>query len=109
MKKQAPIQIGEYSFTVLVEPNEPDGYLVTCPALPGIVTEGDTLEEAFAMAKDAIEGYLISLVKHGDPIPQDKMAYPVRVRIESDTCGSRFLFTDPSRSVRSNQYCPKPT
>ncbi len=84
MKKHAPIQIGEYSFTVLVEPNEPDGYLVTCPALPGIVTEGDTLDEAFAMARDAIEGYLISLIKHGDPIPEDKMAYPVRVRIESD-------------------------
>ena len=30
--------------------------------VPGLVTEGDTLEEAFAMAKDAIEGYLISLI-----------------------------------------------
>jgi antitoxin HicB len=84
MNEQAPIQVGEYSFTVLVEPNEPDGYLVTCPALPGIVTEGDTLDEAFAMAKDAIEGYLKSLVKNGEAIPEDKMAYPVRVRIESD-------------------------
>jgi predicted RNase H-like HicB family nuclease len=84
MKEQTPIQVGEYTFTVLVEPNEPDGYLVTCPALPGIVTEGDTLDEAFAMAKDAIEGYLTSLLKHGEPIPEDKMAYPVRVRIESD-------------------------
>ena len=42
---QTPIQIGEYSFTILLEPNEPDGYLVTCPALPGLVTEGDTLDE----------------------------------------------------------------
>jgi predicted RNase H-like HicB family nuclease len=36
------------------------------------------------MAKDAIEGYLISLIKHGDPIPEDKMAFPVRVRIENE-------------------------
>lgn len=84
MKKQAPIQVGNYSFTILVEPNDPDGYLVTCPALPGLVTEGDTLDEALAMAKDAIEGYLISLIKHGDPVPQDKLAFPVRVRIENE-------------------------
>lgn len=84
MKKRAPVQVGEYSFTVLIEPNDPDGYLVTCPALPGLVTQGDTLDEAFAMAKDAIEGYLISLIKHGDPIPDDKWAMPIRVRIENE-------------------------
>ena len=43
--QQTPLQIGEYSFTTLLEPNEPDGYLVTCPALPGLVTEGDALDE----------------------------------------------------------------
>lgn len=84
MEKQAPIQVGDYSFTILLEPNDPDGYLVTCPALPGLVTQGDTLDEAFAMAKDAIEGYLISLIKHGDPIPEDKWAMPIRVRIENE-------------------------
>ena len=42
--QRTPIQVGEYSFTILLEPNEPDGYLVTCPALPGLVTEGDTLD-----------------------------------------------------------------
>ena len=84
MKKQAPVQVGEYSFTILGEANDPDGYLDTCPALPGLVTEGETLDEAFAMAKDAIEGYLISLVKHGDPIPEDKWAMPIRVKISNE-------------------------
>ncbi len=84
MKKRAPIQVGDYSFTVVLEPNEPDGYLVTCPALPGLVTEGDTLEESLAMAKDAIEGYVISLLKHGEPVPEDRMIFPVRVRIENE-------------------------
>jgi predicted RNase H-like HicB family nuclease len=84
MKKHAPVKVGDYGFTVLIEPNDPDGYLVTCPALPGLVTEGDTLDQAFEMAKDAIEGYLISLIKHGDPIPEDKLAIPVRVRIENE-------------------------
>ena len=47
----------EYDYTVLFEPAAEEGYVVTCPALPGLVTEGDTLEEARAMAKDTIEGF----------------------------------------------------
>jgi antitoxin HicB len=59
----------EYSYTVLFEPAEEGGYLATCPAPPGLVTEGDTLEEARAMATDAIRGYLDSLRKDGQPLP----------------------------------------
>jgi predicted RNase H-like HicB family nuclease len=61
----------EYNFTVLYEPAEEGGYVVKCPALPGLVTEGDTLEEARAMAEDAIRGYLESLRKDGLPVPED--------------------------------------
>ncbi len=45
-------------YTALFEPAEEGGYVVTVPKLPGLVTEGDTLEEAIAMAKDAIKGYI---------------------------------------------------
>ena len=62
-----------YNYTVLFEPAEEGGYVVTCPALPGLVTEGDTLESARAMAADAIRGYLESLRKDGQPIPTDKI------------------------------------
>jgi len=62
----------QFNFTVLFEPAEEGGYVVRCPALPGLVTEGDTLEEARAMAKDAIRAYLESLRKDGLPIPEDK-------------------------------------
>ena len=62
---------GEYDYTVLFEPAAEGGYVVTCPALPGLVTEGDSLEEARAMAEDAIKGYLESLRKDGEPIPED--------------------------------------
>ena len=61
----------DYGYTVLFEPAAEGGYVVTCPALPGLVTEGDTLKEARAMAKDAIQGYLESLRKDGRPIPKD--------------------------------------
>ena len=60
------------NFTVVMTPDETGGYVVTCPALPGLVTEGDTLEEARSMAADAIRGYLESLLMDGEPIPTDK-------------------------------------
>jgi len=59
----------DYLYTAVFEPAEEGGYVVTVPALPGLVTEGDTLEEARAMVKDAIRGYLESLMKHGEEIP----------------------------------------
>lgn len=61
----------EYSYTVLFEPAEEGGFVVTCPALPGLVTEGDTLEEAREMAEDAIRAYIESLRKDNLPIPSD--------------------------------------
>ncbi len=66
------LETKEYSYTILYEPAEEGGYVVTCPALPGLVTEGKTLEEAREMAKDAIRVYLESLRKDGIPIPPDK-------------------------------------
>lgn len=64
--------MAEYSYTVLFEPAEEGGYVAFCPALPGLVTEGDTFEETRENVKEAIEGYLESLLKDGEPIPADK-------------------------------------
>lgn len=61
----------EYRYTVLFEPAEEGGYVVSCPALPGLVTEGDTLDEAREMVRDAIRAYLESLKKDGLPAPKD--------------------------------------
>jgi antitoxin HicB len=58
-----------YHYTAVFEPADEGGFVVTVPALAGLVTEGDTLEEARAMVKDAVRGYLESLMKHGEEIP----------------------------------------
>jgi antitoxin HicB len=58
------------SYTIVLEPAEEGGYVVTCPALPGLVTEGDTLREARERAKDAVRLYLESLIEDGLPIPE---------------------------------------
>lgn len=43
---------------VVLHPEEEGGYSVQVPALPGCFSEGDTLEEALANVKEAIECYL---------------------------------------------------
>ena len=76
---------GKYTFTMLFEPAEEGGYVVTCPALPGLVTEGDTLEEARRMAQDALRGYIGSLLEDGLSIPSDKtpIAEPIEIAMAS--------------------------
>ena len=48
---------------------EEGGYVVSVPELPGCLSEGDTFEEALAMIEDAMQGWLASAAKHGDPVP----------------------------------------
>ena len=56
-------------FKIVLDFNEEDGgFTVIVPALPGCVTEGDTIEEALTNAKEVIKGYLKALEIQGRPI-----------------------------------------
>lgn len=57
-------------FEVFLEEAEEGGFVVTVPALPGCVSEGETREEALVNIKDAIEGYIEALRRHGEPLPK---------------------------------------
>ena len=57
-------------FEVFLEEAEEGGYVVTCPALPGCISEGETRDEALANIQDAIQGYLTVLQRHGQPVPK---------------------------------------
>ncbi|MGQ0664566.1 MAG: type II toxin-antitoxin system HicB family antitoxin [Pseudomonadota bacterium] len=69
MKHREPIGTPKRIYSCVFERNEDGRYTVTCPALPGMVTQGDTLEEARIMAREAIELYLESLEADGLPVP----------------------------------------
>lgn len=59
-------------YTLLLIPDtEEGGYTVRVPALPGCITEGDTLEEVIANAREAVVGWIESAEKHGEPIPEE--------------------------------------
>jgi predicted RNase H-like HicB family nuclease len=41
-------------FTVVLSPEADGGYSVVCPAVPGCVSQGDSLDEALANIREAI-------------------------------------------------------
>lgn len=53
----------EMEYTVLLERNEDRGWTVTCPVLPGCISEGDTKAEAITNIRDAILLYLRAVRK----------------------------------------------
>ena len=53
------VTVRDKKYPVILHPDTEDGgYWVECPSLPGCASQGDTIEEALAMIKDAIEGHL---------------------------------------------------
>ncbi len=62
---------GSYRYTVYFEPQSDGGFAVVFPAFPEIVTFGRTLDEARAMARDALRCHIEGLRKDGEPIPPE--------------------------------------
>ena len=59
------------TYRILLTPEEEGGFSVSVPALPGCFTQGETVEEAIEMAKEAISVFIESLEEDGEPIPDD--------------------------------------
>jgi antitoxin HicB len=52
--------------------NEPDpdgGYVISCPSLPGCYSQGDSVDEALANIREAIELVVEDLKARGEEIP----------------------------------------
>jgi len=60
---------GTRKFAITLEQDE-DGFIVaSCPALPGCHSQGRTEEEAISNIREAIRGYVASMIRHGEQIP----------------------------------------
>jgi antitoxin HicB len=62
-----------YRIELIPDP-EDGGYVVRIPDLPGCMSQGDTVEEAMEMIRDAQRGWLTVALEHGDSIPQPRGA-----------------------------------
>ena len=56
-------------YLAYLQQDEDGVFVAACPSLPGCVSQGATRSEAQANIREAIELYLQSLQKHGEPIP----------------------------------------
>lgn len=65
-----------FQFEIAICPDEDGGYFVIVPELAGVVSEGDSVEEAEANVSEAIQGALIVYREHGEPIPLRREGQP---------------------------------
>ncbi len=73
----------QYTYRVLLNREPEGGFTVTVPTLPGCITYGETVDEAIAMAKEAIELYIESLVAHNEPVPDESKTLEYTLTLEA--------------------------
>ena len=71
------------TYRILLTPEDEGGFSVSVPALPGCFTQGETIEEAIEMAKEAISVYIESLEDDGEPIPDDSKSLEYSLTLAS--------------------------
>lgn len=59
------------TYTIVVEPEEAGGFMVSVPALPGCFTQGRSLDECRERAAEAIAVHIAGLQADGEPIPEE--------------------------------------
>ena len=59
------------TYTIVLEPEEGGGFMVSVPALPGCFTQGATVEECRARAIEAIAAHIAGLEANGEPVPEE--------------------------------------
>lgn len=63
MRKKTSFTVSDGALVLLLEPADEGGYLVTSPFEPELITEAESLEDAFVMARDAIKALRASRAK----------------------------------------------
>ena len=97
-------------YPIVVHKDESSSYGVTVPDLPGCFSGGDTLDDAFDMAREAIAGHMETLLMDGQSVPEQR---PLQVhQANPDLAGGIWGLVDvdmsklSSKTVRVNITMP---
>lgn len=71
-------EYGRYSMILEWDPRD-EIYIATVPELPGCRTHGETLEEAVKHGREAMELWIDSARRWGDPLPSPTLFVPSSV------------------------------
>lgn len=58
-----------YKLPLILEPQSEGGYTVTCPLLPNLITEADTLEDVIPNISDALSALIEAYEDLNQPLP----------------------------------------
>ena len=70
-----------YKFRIIVERDEDDVYIASCPSLKGCYSQGTTIAEAIENIRDAIKLHIEARESLGEPIPVEVLLDEVEVSV----------------------------
>jgi predicted RNase H-like HicB family nuclease len=73
----------ERSYAVVLEPEAEGGYSVHIPAFRGAHTQGETIDECVANAREVIELHAAVMTERGEPLPPSDVATTVAITLPS--------------------------
>ncbi len=72
-----------YTYKIHLQKETDGGFTVSVPVLPGCITYGEDIDEAIAMAKEAIELYIEELQERGEAIPDNSNTLEYSLNLEA--------------------------
>ena len=69
-------------FNLQVEPDANDTFLITCPAIPGVVIFAETESTIQLRSRDAIETMLQSVMARNEPLPASDRLKPATTHVQ---------------------------
>lgn len=92
----------EVSYAAAFERQPDGGYTVTFPEVPGVITEGDDLKEAWFNAREALELMLEAIVEDGDGLPESRPVDVIAAAMTPGTIVQLVTAVAPTKAVRIN-------
>jgi len=70
-----------YNLTVVIEQDEEGRFLAICPALQGCYTEGETIEEALELIRDAMKLHIEDRLENNEPIYKEVKTQKLNIAV----------------------------
>ena len=74
-----------YKLPLSLSPQPEGGFTVTCPILPELVTEGDTIQEVLINAQDALDAVIEAYQDLGRPLPPSMQPAQIEKSVQLET------------------------
>lgn len=70
-----------YNLTIVIEKDETGKFLAICPGLQGCYTEGETIEEAIDLIKDAMKLHIEDRIENKEPIYDEVSSHKLSIAV----------------------------